>query len=355
MTIISSPTELIPQPVNRPEHPPFEPHPWIRSPHAQTIIGRYWPSPSSQLAAIPREVVLPDGDRLVVLDSRPNGWTNSAPTAVLVHGLAGDAEASYLIRLGSRLTRRGVRVVRVNLRNSGIGFGLAKRVYHAGRSDDLRAVLAWLKERDGMSPVALVGYSLGGNLVLKLAAEAALDPTGAEALDCVIASNPPIDLTACSLAMRDPTNRLYDRNFVKWLRRMVCELHRRIPELGPSGIEDVQSVLEFDDRYTSRRNGFASAHDYYQQCTLVGKVGQIKVPGLVVHAMDDPFVPHEPFQKAEWPSNVELQLVAQGGHLGYVSRYSPEGGRRWLDSRLERWLADHWSRSALSPTIHGLP
>ena len=137
-----------------------------------------------------------------VLESVPPGWRSPQPTAVLVHGLAGCADAPYMVRLGVRLVQLGIRVVRVNLRNSGIGFGLAKGVYHAGRSDDLREVLAWLKDRDGLSPVALVGFSLGANLVLKLAAEAADDPAGAEALDCVLAANPPIDLTACSHRMK---------------------------------------------------------------------------------------------------------------------------------------------------------
>ena len=136
----------------------------------------------------------------MVLESIPAGWQSPRPTAVLIHGLAGCAEAPYVVRLGVRLVRLGVRVIRVNLRNAGMGFGLARGVYHAGRSDDLREVLAWLKDRDGISPTALVGFSLGANLVLKVAAEAAIDPAATESLDCVLAANPPIDLAACSRA-----------------------------------------------------------------------------------------------------------------------------------------------------------
>jgi uncharacterized protein len=325
--------------------PPFEPHPWLRSAHAQTILGRYWPHPGTRLEATPHEVGLADGDRLVVLESVPPGWQGTHPTAVLVHGLAGSADAAYMLRLGVRLVHQGIRVVRVNLRNSGSGFGLSKAVYHAGRSDDLREVLAWLKRREGASRVALVGFSLGGNLALKLAAEAATDPTGVEALDCVLAANPPIDLTACYRRMSLPENKLYDRNFAKWLRRMIRRLHRRFPELGPTRIDDAKTVYEFDDRYTAPRNGFASADDYYERCSLVSALGRIAVPGLIVHAMDDPFVPYEPFERVAWPPHLVLDLVRHGGHLGYLSRHPWQGGRRWLDARLDGWLDGHWGIS----------
>ncbi len=343
--IMSSQTNYIDRDLAESGLPPFEPHPWLRSGHAQTIVGRYWPAPRARLAATAREVGLADGDRLMVLESVPPGWASPRPTAVLVHGLAGCAEAPYMVRLGVRLVNRGIRVVRVNLRNSGLGFGLARGIYHAGRSDDLREVLAWLKDRDGVGPTALIGFSLGANLVLKLASEAALDPAGVEGLDCVLAANPPIDLTACSRRMGLPENRLYDRNFVKWLHAMIQRLHRQFPELGPTHLDGVKTVYDFDDRYTARRNGFASADDYYQRCSLMTALGRIAVPGLIVHAMDDPFIPPEPFERVVLPPNLVLELVRYGGHLGYLSRRTWQGDRRWLDARLDGWLDRHWGIS----------
>ena len=132
-----------------------------------------WGERAKRLDGIPREVALPDGDRLVVRESVPSGWEAPRPTAVLVHGLAGSADASYLVRVGRRLYTLGIRVVRVNLRGAGEGFGLARGIYHAGRSDDLREVVNDLEARNPGSPIALIGFSLGANLVLKLAAEAA--------------------------------------------------------------------------------------------------------------------------------------------------------------------------------------
>jgi uncharacterized protein len=332
--------------------PPFEPHPWLRGGHAQTIAGRYWPLPWRSLPSTAHEVALADGDRLLALESTPAGWEVASPTAMLVHGLAGSADASYMVRLGARLVRLGIRVIRVNLRGAGQGFGLARGVYHAGRSDDLREVVAWLRRRDGRSPIAAVGFSLGANLVLKLAAEAADEPTGSGSggLDCVLAANPPIDLVACARRMSSPENRLYDWNFVRWLRTMVERLHRRFPELGPPQLRGVQTVYEFDDRYTARRNGFASADDYYRRCSLVGALGRIDVPGLIVHAMDDPFIPHEPFGQASRPPGLALELVQHGGHMGYLSQRPWQGDRRWLDARLAAWLRSHWAIAAPPPT-----
>jgi predicted alpha/beta-fold hydrolase len=323
------------------DHPPFEPHPWLRGGHAQTIAGRYWPIPRAGLQATAHEVDLADGDRLVVLDSIPPGWESSRPSAVLVHGLAGCADAPYMVRLGARLVHLGIRVVRVNLRGAGSGFGLARGIYHAGRSDDLRAVLAWLRRRAGRSPIALAGFSLGANLVLKLAAEAAADP--ADGLDCVLAANPPIDLAACTLQMQRPENRFYDWNFVRWLRAMVRRLHRRFPELGPADLEGVKTLYDFDDRYTAPRNGFASADDYYERCSVVTALARIAIPGLIVCAMDDPFIPPAPLGRVARPSNLAMELLRHGGHLGYLSRRPWQGDRRWLEMRLTAWLNSRWA------------
>jgi uncharacterized protein len=321
--------------------PPFEPHPWLRGRHAQTIVARYWGGHRTRLSATAHEVDLPDGDRLLVLESLPPGWQSPRPTAVLVHGLAGSADSSYVVRVGQRLVGLGIRVVRVNLRGAGAGFGLARGIYHAGRSDDLREVVAWLAERDPGSPIGLVGFSLGANLVLKVAAEASDVPVSD--LDCVLAANPPIDLAACARLMLSRENRLYDWNFVRWLRVMVRRLHDRFPELGRPGLDGVTTLYDFDDRYTAPRNGFGTAEEYYRRCSLGTALTRIRVPGLIVHAMDDPFVTSDPLIRVEKPDELAVELVSHGGHLGYLSRRPWQGDRRWLDARLVIWLTTHWS------------
>src|SRR5262245_34195822 len=123
--------------------PPFEPHPLLRGGDVQTIAGRYLPGRRIQLHSTYHELALEDGDRLALLESIPAGWSEGAPAAVLVHGLSGCARAPYVVRLADRLVRLGVRVVRMNLRGAGAGFGLARGIYHSGRSEDVRAVAEW--------------------------------------------------------------------------------------------------------------------------------------------------------------------------------------------------------------------
>jgi uncharacterized protein len=326
--------------------PAFEPHPFIRGGDAQTIVGRYLPGPRKRLSATREEVQLADGDCLVVLDSMPSGWKVGDPCALLVHGLAGNARAPYMGRVAARLNRMGVRSVRMNLRGAGDGFGLARGIYHAGRTEDLRAVALWIEDRAPKSPLALIGFSLGANLVLKLAAEASDDPL--RRLDAVLAANPPLDMASCCERIRLRRNRLYDWNFVRNLQADVRKLHDRFPELGPCDLSLVRTLYDFDNVYTAPRNGFAGALDYYSRASAGPMLTRITVPGLVIHSEDDPFIPSEPIRRFAFPPDLALELIPFGGHLGYVSRTRWDGDHRWLDVRLTAWLAQRWRRTLAS-------
>jgi predicted alpha/beta-fold hydrolase len=303
-------------------------------------MGCYWRSLIPPLLATRAEVALPDGDRLVILDSIPQRWQAPQPAAVIVHGLAGNCEAPYVVRLARRLFRCGVRVVRVNLRGAGAGFGLARRIYHAGRSEDLREIMNWLAGRIPDSPIGLVGYSLGANLVLKLAVEAAADPV--PNLDCVVAANPPLNLVACAKAIERPENRIYNWNFVRWLLATVKRLHHRFPELGPANLSGVKTLYDFDDRYTAPRNNFGTAANYYATCSLESALARIATPGLIVHAQDDPFIPLDSFVRIRRPAQLALELIPGGGHIGYLSRGPWLGDHHWLETRLCAWLVSRW-------------
>jgi predicted alpha/beta-fold hydrolase len=333
--------------------PPFEPHPWLRGGDAQTIAGRYLPGPRVPLGATYYELALSDGDRLSVLETVPHGWRPGDPAVLLIHGLCGCARAGYVVRVAARLARHGIRIIRMNLRGAGSGFGAARGIYHSGRIEDLRAVAAWTASRAPGSPVALVGFSLGANLVLKLAAEATGSPV--QGLDCVLASNPPLDLARCCRSMAAGRNRLYNRNFVRGLRTGVQRLHRAFPDLGPAELGTVRDVWGFDDAYTAPRNGFADAEDYYARCSAGPLVSRIALPGLVVHSADDPFIPPDAIRSVPFPPSLELDLQPGGGHLGYISRHPWDGSRRWLDSRLVAWLRTRWSVRSAEPPRGFLP
>lgn len=320
--------------------PDFDPHPWVKGGHAQTIGGWLLGGGRLDLDIEAHSIDLGDGDQLCVLESIPREWRVGEPSAVLIHGLAGSAGAPYLVRFANRLHAMGVRVVRMNLRGAGEGFGMARRIYHAGRSDDVRAVVGWLADRVRGAPIAVAGFSLGASLALKLAAEAVERPVAG--LDCILAANPPIDLLACARRMQEPVNFAYDRNFVRWLRREVVKLHRRYPDLGAADLQGVRSVYTFDDLYTAPRNGFYSADDYYQRSSAGPLAPRIELSGLVVHAADDPFIPVEAFRSVTFPTNVDFELWAHGGHLGYISSAPWRGDRRWLEARLADWLGRRW-------------
>ncbi len=233
------------------------------------------------------------------------------------------------------------------MRGAGSGFGLARSFYHSGKTEDLRAVAAWLASRAPGSPIALVGFSLGGNVVLKLCAEAADRPI--EGLDCVVAANPPLDLHACCRMIQQPWNRLYDRNFLRNLQAEVARLHAAFPDLDAVDLSEARSLLHFDELYTAPRNGFLDATDYYIQSSAGQMLHKIEVPGLVVHAADDPFIPDEPFVRATFPPQLALELIPQGGHLGYLSRKPWRGDHRWLDARICVWLSAHWDAARHNP------
>jgi predicted alpha/beta-fold hydrolase len=188
-----------------------------------------------------------------------------------------------------------------------------------------------------------MGFSLGANLVLKLAAESADAPL--EGLSCVLAANPPLDLGVCCRHLQRPANRVYDRHFVRLLTGEVRRLHELSPERDPLDLSGVRSLFEFDDRYTAPRNGYAGADDYYARCSSGPLLSRIRIPGLIVHAEDDPFIPPEPFHSLVLPASLRLELSRSGGHLGYVSRRRHGEDHRWLDARLVTWLIAHRAAS----------
>lgn len=354
MTARRAPVEHAPS--QKGEFAPFRPPIWLRGGHAQTVLGRHWPGnavPPELDPAAPgswtthRRIDLEDGDALIVADTIPPGWDDASGAVLMVHGLGGDERSPYVARVATRLARAGRRVARLNLRGAGPGFGLARKTYHAGLTEDLRAVLdafadpqtmpdATSSETPRPFPPArrwmVVGFSLGANLTLKLAAEAATRPIPGWV--GFVAANPPLDLAACCRHLRHPFNRFYDWNFTRQLKFAVERLHQRFPDLGPTGVENVKGVFDFDEAYTAPRHGFRDAEDYYARSSAGFLLDQISLPGLVIHAWDDPFIPEESQRSFRFPGSIEVVCSTRGGHLGYIADRPVEGTRRWLDARI---------------------
>lgn len=279
-----------------------------------------------------RVVTLADGDALAVHDSCPPAWRTGEPIALLVHGLGGCHRSGYMRRITNGLTVAGVRVFRLDLRGAGSGMKLARKYYNAACSNDVRAVLEKLHQEHPTSPLLLLGFSLGGNIVLRLAGEAARQPvTG---LAGVVAVAPPIDLVRCSkLITRQP---FYDRFYVRQLIAQVREHAQHFPDLPEVRFPPRSSLRDFDEVYTAPRWGYASALDYYGRASAQPLIADIQLPCLILTARDDPFVALAPFLELKPSKAVTLEIAAHGGHLGFLG-WDGAGGLRWAETRVVAW------------------
>jgi predicted alpha/beta-fold hydrolase len=202
----------------------FHPLPFLTNPHLQTVVGAYWPGYSFSAPVREHRVLLPDGDQLVLHDSRPARWRRGERIVLLIHGLGGSHHSPGIRSLAGRFYGRGLRLVRIDLRGAGHGESLARRGYHAGCSDDVRAALHEICGWSPTSSIVLVGYSLGGNVVLKLAGEARQYPVAS--VERVAAVSPPIDMVRCSELLSQPRNMLYEKHYVSCLVKQLRRQER---------------------------------------------------------------------------------------------------------------------------------
>ncbi len=313
----------------------FRPFPFLGNPHVQTILGSALKGYTTDL---PHEVIqlpLADGDTLLLYDSQSGTWEPGKPIAVLVHGLTGCHTSGYMIRLGKRLVANGYRVVRMDLRGAGPSIRLARKFYNAACSADVREVLRYYNRQFPSSPIVLVGFSLGGNIVLKLAGEEAGNPIAN--LVAIATAAPPIDLKVCSILLAQPKNLFYDRYFAKALVGAVEEHYRLFPDQEKIDFPSKLTLREFDDLYTAPRGGFADVEDYYEKAACLPLIEQIKIPTLIFTAKDDPFIALEPIRKLQGQTNIEVRVVDRGGHLGFLGP-DGNGGVRWLEPRMAEWI-----------------
>jgi predicted alpha/beta-fold hydrolase len=313
----------------------FRPLPLLGNPHVQTLLSTCLPDWPIAMPASERNVVLPDGDRIVVQDSHAETWRDGDPIALLVHGLSGSHASGYMRRMARLLMPLRVRVVRFDLRGSGRGLALARTSYHAGCSDDVRAVAVDFHRQAPNSPIFLIGFSLGGNIVLKLAGEAGVEPL--PGLARVAAVAPPIDLARCADLIVQPRNRFYNNHFVRELMALVRERKRYFPHLRRLQFPERLGLRDFDEIYTAPQAGFRDADDYYCRAAALPHIPRIQVPTLILTARDDPFVPAEPFERLSAPAHVDVRILPRGGHLGFLGA-DGAGGIRWAERCITSWL-----------------
>jgi len=317
--------------------PKFTPHALLRGGHVQTLAGYWLRGCRSPAGTVRHHVELSDGDQIVLHDDRPAAWSGGMRAALLQSGLAGCYQSGFLVRIAAKLNQRGVRTFRMDHRGTGAAVGLARFPYHAGRSDDVRAALNAIAAMCPASPLSVAGFSLSGNMTLKLLGE--LPDAVPVAVDRAVAVNPPIDLTLCTAHMERSPSHLYGKHFTK----LLCQQLRDQPRLlADSALERPsrlpRTLREFDELFTAPKSGFASADEYYTRSSASQFVPRIRVPTLILASRDDPLVPPAPFESLDLSPAVTLHIADSGGHLGYIARGGIDPDRRWMDWRVVDWM-----------------
>jgi hypothetical protein len=317
------------------EAKPFTPHPLFRNGHAQTIVAYAWPRYFTTLISDSSEERLFQVEANVNLLARCHWQTDSVlhPTLLLVHGLEGSSNSKYMFGTAEKAFGAGFNVIRMNLRSCGGTEHLAPSLYHGGMTEDLRAVVKELVERDHLPSIFLAGFSMGGNIVLKLAGEEASTlPTEVSAF-CAV--SPVVDLSSCAAAIGYRSTWVYEQYFLRSLRRRLRIKHELYPELyDTSELHLVRTIRDFDERYTAHQGGFKDADDYYRRASALPLIKDIRRPTLIIHAQDDPFVPFKPLNHSSVLDNSHVLLLAPayGGHVGFVADHVVEQDRFWAEN-----------------------
>jgi len=314
--------------------PPFEAHPLLKNGHAMTVAAAY----------LPRRFAIPPAEaRLFQVDAESQllghchwqaGKRKDAPVLVIVHGLEGSSDSNYERGIAEKAFPRGFHVVRLNQRNCGGTEALTPTLYNSGMSKDYRRVLEELSAGDGFERIFFAGYSMGGNLVTKMAGEFGAAVPSALRGVCVVC--PSIDLAACADALERAENYFYQRYFVSGLMSRYARKQQLFPERYKlNGLGPIRTVREFDDVITAPHFGYRDAQDYYDHVGAKRVAAQVRVPLLMITAQDDPFVPYVSFLAAKITENPAIRLVApeRGGHCGFISRHA--GAERfWAEQRI---------------------
>jgi uncharacterized protein len=280
----------------------------------------------------PERINTPDDDFLDLY-----WYTQGAEKAViLLHGLEGNALRPYITGMGKAFFEQGYDVIAWNFRGCGTEMNRQLRFYHSGATDDLHTVIEHVSKK-GYHEINLVGFSLGGNVTLKYAGEQRVLPAPVKR---AIAFSVPMDLHTSCEKISEPANRIYANRFLKSLKEKIIRKASSRKEIDVNGIEAINTLIAFDDRYTAPLHGYDNARHYYQQCSSVHFVEHIKIPTLIVNAKNDPFLspgcyPHELLKNHPF---VQFESPQKGGHVGFA-QFS-KSGLYWSEERAVRFLRD---------------
>jgi predicted alpha/beta-fold hydrolase len=314
------------------EDKPFRPHPLLKNGHTMTIVAAFWRR-RFDLPRTEKRCFQVDSDSKILGHCHwQEGKDRDAPVLVLVHGLEGSSASNYMLGIAEKAYQHGFHVIRLNQRNCGGTELLTPTLYNSGMSSDYRAVFEELSSNDRFSRIFFAGYSMGGNLVTKMAGE--FGSAVPKALLGVAAVCPSINLAACADELERRNNYFYQRHFVAGLMSRYARKVELFPQrYSPDGFGPIRSVRQFDDLITAPHFGYRDAQEYYEAAGAKCVIDKIRVPMLLITAQDDPFVPFAATRASGVDKNPAIVFRApkHGGHCGFISEES--GSERFWAER----------------------
>lgn len=328
--------------------PKFHPKRGMAGRHAQTLGAFFLRGKQADYAATSSIVDLFDGDRLVIHDDQPESWITGDRIAILLHGLCGCHGSPYIVRTANKLNRAGVRTIRMDLRGFGDSTLISQNHLHGGCSQDLLSVLRFVRQLSPLSSISLVGFSIGGNIVLRTLGKWASEVDSI--VDSAVAICPPINLIECSRNLQTHGNRIYEKYFIRRMTEQIQTRRRQVKGLIDPGVFPLPNrLIHFDDQFTAPSWGYSSAIEYYDHASSSPWLRDIKVPTLLLVAKDDPVVPFSMFSQTELSSEIELVATQKGGHLGFLAGKTTDPDRHWMDWRICQAIA----QVDIAPEISG--
>jgi hypothetical protein len=309
--------------INNIEFEKFKPVWWAPEVHSQTVIASFSKTKDPLSERI--EIATPDNDflELEVVDLK-----NGKPVVALFHGLEGSSERHYIQNLMSDLRNAGFSSVALNFRGCGKKMNLQRRMYHSGETEDYKTLFKWIKEYFDSSEVYAVGFSLGGNALVKSLGELKEN----HPVEKAVAVSPPYDLKAGSLRMNEGFNKVYQKRFLDTLKSKTNLKRVQFPDF-PTFTGN--SVYDFDDQVTAPVHGFEGADDYYEKSSSKHFYKYVQKPLLIIHSKADSLCPLEfaPFNDLKSNKNIRTLFTESGGHVGFISQK-----RGWLNRTIIKWL-----------------
>ncbi|MBC7658854.1 MAG: alpha/beta fold hydrolase [Chitinophagaceae bacterium] len=313
----------------------FKAHPLLPGGQLQTLAGYFLSPPPAVAADEFIYVALPDGDKIELVINNPKGPVTA--TLYLLHGLGGDSDSGYKLRLTKKLLPLGYRIIRHNHRGNGVHGNEAKGMYHSGSAVDVLECLKEIARRYPENPLGIIGFSLSGTIVLNLLAWYAKELEDLGLLKAAMSVCAPIDLEESSRALSQLRNKHYDLFFAK---TAIEQFHRRrfISDDQAKTYLHRPSLRKIDEHVTAPYGGFRDASHYYDECSPKHTLSQISIDTLILAAADDPIVPAQSVLKAPIQHPVKLRMETSGGHMGFLGRHlTTHGDYRWLDTFVENW------------------